>query len=213
MEEGSLERTESCVRFDKDLMASLEGETQPFVSAHVQECEFCRVVLADLEQVRLASWQFLAEAPSPAVWANIRARLNQEGIIREKQTGWSWLGKWSSFHRLAPLGAMACLVILGSALMAPRTPFEKELPPGPLPPRAPVALQDLENTFKANEKFLAPEVREAYDKSLLSLDDSISECWSSLQQEPSDSLAHEYLLAAYSRKAEVLTSALEFAGQ
>jgi hypothetical protein len=44
---------------------------------------------------------------------------------------------------------------------------------------------------------------------LNSLDASIRECNDSLQREPGNSLAHEYLLAAYSQKAEVLSSALE----
>lgn len=212
MEETGLERTEGCRRFDLELSAHLEGEGRPFVSVHAKECVFCRVLVEDLDEVRLAAKQLPLEEPSLLVWANLRTQLRQEGVIREQETAWSWWGRWRAHHQLAPVGALACLVILGSILTAPRTSLLVQGPPQPDIGPAPV-LEELEQTFKANEKFLAPEVRATYDKSLLSLDDSILECRNSLQQEPGNSLAHEYLLAAYSRKAEVLASALESAGR
>ena len=60
---------------------------------------------------------------------------------------------------------------------------------------------------------MAPDLKATYDKSLVSLDHSIEECLDSLQNEPRNALAHEYLLTAYTRKAEVLSSALEFDGR
>jgi hypothetical protein len=212
MQESGLERTEGCRRFDLELSAHLEGENRPFVSVHTKECVFCRVLLEDLDNVRVAAKQLRLEEPSPLVWANLRAHLRQEGVIREEETAWSWLGHWRAHHQLAPVGALACLVILGSILTAPQTSLLVQGPPHPDIGPVPV-LEELEKTFKANEQFLAPEVRDAYDKSLVSLDDSILECRNSLQQEPGNSLAHEYLIAAYSRKAEVLASALESAAR
>jgi len=67
----------------------------------------------------------------------------------------------------------------------------------------------LEEAFRAREGSFAPDVKATYENSLNSLDASIRECGDSLQREPGNSLAHEYLLAAYSQKAEVLSSALE----
>jgi hypothetical protein len=72
-------------------------------------------------------------------------------------------------------------------------------------------VDELEETFRAREASLAPDLKATYDNSLISLDTSIRECSDSLEREPGNSLAHEYLLAAYSQKAEVLSSALEFA--
>lgn len=213
MGEYGREQAEGCRRFNLELPAHLEGESRTFVTVHAQECVFCRVLLQDLETVRVAARQLPREEPSPRVWANLRAQLRQEGIIREKETAWGWLANWRQHVQLAPVGTLACLVILGSFLTAPGTSLrapasapQADVGPDPV-------LADMESTFKANEKFLAPEVRDTYDKSLLSLDDSILECQNSLQQEPGNSLAHEYLLAAYSRKAEVLASALESTGR
>jgi hypothetical protein len=74
-------------------------------------------------------------------------------------------------------------------------------------------VRNLESTYRANEKYLAPETKATYEKSLNSLNNSIRECLEFLQQEPNDALTNEYLMAAYSRKAEVLASALEFQGR
>jgi hypothetical protein len=72
---------------------------------------------------------------------------------------------------------------------------------------------ELESSFRANEASMAPDLKATYEKSLVSLDGSIRECLDSLRQEPRNTLAHDYLLTAYTRKAEVLSSALEFEGR
>jgi chromatin remodeling complex protein RSC6 len=74
-------------------------------------------------------------------------------------------------------------------------------------------VQELESNYRANEASLAPDLKATYEKSLVSLNDSIRECLDSLQHEPRNTLAHEYLLTAYTRKAEILSSALEFEGR
>jgi hypothetical protein len=74
-------------------------------------------------------------------------------------------------------------------------------------------VSDLESNFRANEASMAPDLKATYEKSLVSLDGSIEECLDSLRHEPGNTLAHDYLLTAYTRKAEVLSSALEFQGR
>jgi hypothetical protein len=74
-------------------------------------------------------------------------------------------------------------------------------------------VSDLEVSFRANEASMAPDLKATYEKSLVSLDGSIEECLDSLRHEPRNTLAHDYLVTAYTRKAEVLSSALEFDGR
>jgi hypothetical protein len=229
MEEERYERTSACLRFDAELGAYLEGEDRPFVDTHARECEFCRVTLTDLEQIRAAARQLPLEEPSRAVWANIRAVLAQEGLFREKPSRWRWVWQGQLLPRPAAVGALACLVILGSFMtMLPLSPereaFSDFVSSSRKSPAAPTATiredsdlarmtEELELTYRANEKFLAPETKATYDKSLVSLDTSIRECQDSLRQEPYNTLAHDYLLTAYTRKAEVLASALESGGR
>jgi hypothetical protein len=74
-------------------------------------------------------------------------------------------------------------------------------------------VSDLERSFRANEASMTPDLKATYEKSLVSLDGSIRECLDSLQHEPRNTLAQDFLLTAYTRKAEVLSSALEFDGR
>jgi BMFP domain-containing protein YqiC len=229
MGETRKEKKAACFQFHVELGAYLEGENRPFVTSHAAECPFCNVVLADLAQLRSVAVQSPLEDPSPAVWANIRAVLREEGIIREEARGWGWFRGLEFLRHPAPVGALACLVILGSFLTIPPKTFERggaaglgsSLGNAPAEPDMNVVqenaltqtIQDLERNFRASEASLGPEMKAIFENSLNSLDLSIRECKDSLQQEPDNALAHDYLLTAYSRKAELLASALEFEGQ
>jgi hypothetical protein len=226
MKETRHERTAACYRFDLELEAFLEGDNRPFALAHTRECVFCRVVLEDLEALRAAAGELPREEPSPAAWSNIRAQLASEGAFAEKASPWDWIWQLDFLRRPIPVAAFACLVALGCLFTAPRNYPKQEAasaiasPAGGPAVRTMALLGDsgaleqvvreLERTFRAREGSLAPDVKATYENSLISLDTSIRECNDSLQREPGNSLAHEYLLAAYSQKAEVLTSALEF---
>ena len=118
------------------------------------------------------------------------------------------------------LGHSGCFVTLPKTYLEQRTTFGLNALPAKIPIRSMALIGDsdalehvvheLEETFRAREASLSPDLKATYENSLNSLDVSIRECSDSLQREPDNSLAHEYLLAAYSQKAEVLSSALEF---
>ncbi len=230
MQDIRYERGPACVQFETELEAFLEGESRPLVSAHARTCEFCGSVLADLEQLRAAARALPLEEPSPAVWANLHARLEQEGILRERATGWGWLRRLHIWPHPAPLGALASVVMMGvfillasstSRIAPPRSEGRHLAPQASVAPLLDAnqaadlsrAIRDLETAYQLNSKNLAPDVKASYDKGLDSLNESIRESLASLQQEPDNALAHEYLMDAYSRKAEVLSSALEFGGR
>jgi hypothetical protein len=227
MAEERFGESAACWRFDAELPAYLEGEAAPQVTAHARECRFCAVVLADLEELRSASRALPREEPSRAVWANIRAALAAEGIIHEPVRAWQrWFGFLGVSHSPAPVGALAGLLILASMLLVPSKDLRRVGSIGGASEGARVAIasigypgqdsdllrtvQDLEGSFQARRMSLEPSVKAIYEKSLESLNTSIRECTESVQREPANILAREYLLAAYTRKAEVLASALEF---
>ena len=226
MKETRQEMTPACYQFALELEAYLEGEKEPFVPAHAHECAFCRAILEDLEALRSATRAMPLEEPSPAVWSNIRAQLVAAGAFSERVSLWNWFGQLDFFHRPIPVAAFACLVLLGCLVTAPRTYLDQNATSAPtaLPAGPPVrsmafigdsdalerVVRELDETFRAREGSLAPDLKATYENSLNSLDASIRECSESLEREPDNSLAHEYLLAAYSQKAQVLSSALEF---
>jgi hypothetical protein len=226
MKEIRQSKSPACYQFDLELEAYLEGENRPFVRAHVQECAFCSVLLADLEMLRSAAREITPEEPSPVVWSNIRAQLVTAGAFAERPGAWNWLRQLSFLHRPLPVAAFGCLFILGCLLAVPRNYPERAAASGVAVSPAGTALRsmafvgesdelekvvrELEQTFRAREGSLAPDLKATYETGLDSLNTSIRECNASLQREPDNSLAHEYLLTAYSQKAEVLSSALQF---
>jgi hypothetical protein len=229
MKAGREETHGACLRFDRELEGYLEGESRPFLTAHAQDCRSCRALLSDLELIRLAAREMPWEDPSPVVWANVRARLEAEGAFRPQSSCWRTLLSWWAIPHPVPIAALAGLVILGSLLsMPPRSAQRWDAPEAPpaspsitastaTPPSEDGALaglvQELESNYRAKEASLAPDVKATYNKSLVSLNDSIRECLDCLQHEPRNTLAHEYLLTAYTRKAEILSFALESEGR
>jgi predicted nucleic acid-binding protein len=217
----------ACSQFNAELEAYLEGEARPFIASHTQDCAPCGAVLADLQAIREAARDLPEEEPSRVVWANIRARLEAEGAFGVPVSGWRQILAWRVFPHAIPLGVLAALVMLGS-LLTLRDVQRWGNPQGAADssavaslasalPAGDIALahvvSDLERNFRANEASMTPDLKATYEKSLVSLDGSIRECLDSLQHEPSNTLAHDYLLTAYTRKAEVLSSALEFDGR
>jgi len=178
-----------------------------------------------LEALQAAARALPLEEPPPVVWANVRAQLAAEGAFAEPPSGWNWIWQLDFLRRPIPVAAFACLVALGWLFTAPWNYPRQEPASALASPAGDTTLRtmalvgdtggleqvvrELETNFRAREGSLAPDIKATYENSLISLDASIRECSDSLQREPGNSLAHEYLLAAYSQKAEVLSSALE----
>jgi len=220
----------ACARFDDELEACLEGEARPFVVSHSQDCASCGALLADLQSIRQAARELPLEEPSRVVWANVRASLEAEGAFGTPVSRWRQILSWRVLHHAIPLGVLAAFVLLGSFLTLPSTSMQRwggsdEVAGSPAVAQMASAMptgedgalalvvSDLEVNFRSNEASMAPDLKATYEKSLVSLDGSIRECLDSLQSEPGNTLAHDYLLTAYTKKAEVLSSALEFEGR
>ena len=227
MTEERYQKTAACYRFDFELAAHLEGETRPHVAGHALQCPRCGPILADLQQIAALSRQLPAAEPPATVWANVRAALAFEGVIHEPVSFWQrWLGEVRLVPHPIPLGAVGCLAILATFLMGtPDIPDQAGMSAWPVAVSAVngVSVQamtqdadlfrtirELENSYNSRAQSLDPGVKDTYEKSLGSLNSSIRECLDSLRREPANTLAREFLLAAYTQKAEVLASALEF---
>jgi hypothetical protein len=215
-----------CRQFDQGLSAFLEGEDKPEVLAHARQCPLCRLVLADLEQIRFASHHLPPREPPARMWENIHAALEAEGIIRGPVPAWQrWLPYLGIRHSLAPAGALACMALLGITLLlfppSLQTPgsAKRSAARGETTAVAsfvPVindelarALAEMEDAYRARERYMEPALKDAYRKSLQSLNASIEESTQHCQHHPGSALAREYLIRAYQSKAEVLAAALE----
>jgi hypothetical protein len=215
-----------CRQFEIDLADYLEGESRPEVARHAEACPFCSVVLADLELLRSEARALPMEEPPARIWSNVRAQLAAEGVIREQVSWRQWFSLGNLQHAAAPLGALACLAIFGAILLVPTSSMDHAKTAGwlSLKDRDAAAarvlrvedgelasmVSDLEKDFNARQASLAPTVKDTYLQGLKSLDESISECRASVEQEPGNTLARQFLQAAYTQKAEVLAAALKY---
>ncbi|HEV2494369.1 MAG TPA: anti-sigma factor [Terriglobia bacterium] len=217
--------TEACRQFDRDVAEYLDGENRPAVLAHARQCLFCGVVLQDLETIVSESGVLPLVDPPARVWANIRATLVAEGIIHEPES-WArrWLAPLSGVWRPAPVVALAGMLVLAVTLTLSRhtanlpTTHTASVRPEPVASAAissenaalAQTVDGMERDYQSRKQTMEPALQVTYEKSLASLDDSIRQCQDSIQKEPDNSLARQYLMAAYQEKAEVLSAALEY---
>ena len=218
-----------CQEFNANLIAFLEGEENPDVRTHAEQCSSCGSLLADLELIRSAAKDLPLDFPSPRVWSNIRANLSNEGYFRDQESFWrKWSGRAALLTGAAPAAAFVLALVLAVILVF-RGDIRRNV--SPTPSQAPVAasvipvglssvqanlvrtVQQMEDSYKAREALLDPSAKQTYQQGLASLDNSIHECLYSLQKQPDNMLVREYLMQAYAQKAEVLASALEYGGR
>lgn len=213
VEEGVIRwPSEACRRFDLQLQSYLEGEDQPELGAHAAGCEYCGPVLEDLLLLRTATSELEPEEPPARMWANVRASLHQEGLIRPVR---SWRQDWRRWlWNPVPATVLATFLVLAFVSVRSRNSSHSSQPSkaiavATVDPAVETTVAEMERAFEVQSTSLDPSIKLAYDKGLASLDSEIRECQASLARQPNDSLTREYLASAYNEKAEVLASALE----
>ena len=69
----------SCAAFQAQLPELIGGGYPPIFHPHIQQCEHCRALLADLETIAEAAHSLLpAEEPSDELWKQIEAAIKNQ---------------------------------------------------------------------------------------------------------------------------------------
>jgi hypothetical protein len=197
----------ACLEFDAQLSDYLEGGDLPAVPAHAAECGFCGALLADLLLARSDAAELADDGPPARVWANVRAALETEGLIRPPRRRWTeWL------LRPVPAAGLTAIVLL--SVFATRSWLHRNHQAATtavaiVDPGLVESVSQMEVAYRARSAGLNPTVKQAYEEDLKSLNGEIKECNASLALEPDDGFSREYLASAYTEKARVLESALE----
>jgi anti-sigma factor RsiW len=183
---------------------TLSPERQAQLDAHCRQCESCRDLLNDLQEIRAAASRLDRFTPSPDMWNAIAAKVQPRRAF-----AWSW----------APLAAAAALVmILGTAAwygLVSRSPGAGTPSTANLARNAATELQLAEqhyqNAITALEQLtvkrdsaLDPAVAAEIALSLQSIDRAIDDSRAALKTQPDSFVAQTSLLEALRMKVALL---------
>jgi hypothetical protein len=181
--------------------------------AHLKSCSACSGLVADLETISQAA-QLLqsSEDPSPWVWNSIELALRQEGLIRQPRLEQAeeaspLLG--SRLRWLVPLAA-TFLIVFGITLYQrggqPQV-AESQAPPAGVVTADAMGGEDLQLLKTVSER--TPSMRATYEADLQSVNAYIRDAQQSVNSNPNDEVAQQYLSNAYEQKAMVYEMALD----
>jgi hypothetical protein len=201
-----------------------QADSQPLTgdaAVHASGCENCRALIADLETIQaLAHELTVPDTEPPArVWTQIRAQLEDEGIIRTPESvadsasvSRGWLAGFSAWvRRPALVATYAALMVLAAGLA-----WEKSMPtPSTSSDIASLPSANTQNNLNQLEAQTVndlqtsnPDVNAALQRDLKIVNNFIAVCEKAVREEPQDETARQYLYGAYQQKSELLAAAM-----
>jgi hypothetical protein len=220
--------TITCREFLAHLEPWMEGERSQDAQAHLRSCPHCSSVVSDLELIHTEarSWSVAEQDAPERVWTSLRAQLEQEGLIRETipaiedaakapapRAGW-FSSLFPRLPRPVLAGAyLAALVVVAFALSGPVNKRVNEarwlkgtqISTSPLSAQLDFAEQN-SNSYVARSN---PDVTASLHQNLALVDKYIALCEKSVNEEPQNEVARDYLYEAYQQKADLLTQMTE----
>ena len=214
-----------CHQLEQVLEQQVAGPLPEAAVAHIDACEACRALTADLGAIHDAAIELGAEeiAPPEHMWVSLHKQLEAEGIIHEprsvpRSTKQCW---WLAFQRPALAGAFLSFVLTAASLisyrgnstpmaMHPQVAFKQEISTVP----------SAESVFKEELLTVGNEsipgfrqqdaaVTNSIHRNLGIVDNFIAMCEKSVREQPDNEMAREYLYGAYEQKAELLATAMD----
>jgi hypothetical protein len=212
----------TCKAFLNQLPLRMEGSPYPDGDAHLRNCPSCRNVVEDLNAIHSAarSWSVEEAEPPARVWTSLRLQLEQEGLIRDDHTvepelarprGFS--GWFAGLPRPALAGAyLVLLIAIAFGLSRPMNKRANEARwlEGTQGSTLPLNAQlTAEQVSFASFNDSNPVVTASLNKNLAIVDNYIALCEKSVQEEPQNEVARDYLYEAYQQKADLLAQMTE----
>jgi anti-sigma-K factor RskA len=209
---------------------ALELGEQLQVERHLADCEACRAVRDDLLQIVHFSRQLPLQTPSGAVWARIRFEVASEQPASVWYRTARRLSTMRSRHFDVSIpqlvASAAALVIVASVTVTLlRRQVPADLTTGGssllsmqdrslLSHRDMVQMEErineLTETVEQRKRTWDPELREAFQRNMIYVDQSLAECRHDLADNPADDVSQELMLGVYREKVRLLASFSEF---
>ena len=202
---------------------ALELGEQVNLERHLSDCEPCRAVRDDLLQIVHFSQQLPMQSPSSPLWPRISS-----GLAELQPSFWSRSLRWwtslrtLNFNFSIPqmiAGAAALAIVVSIGIIVSRRdigPLQlannaASVAPSEARPLSQADLQQLEKqisqlseTVEQRKVSWDPELRNAFERNLLYIDQSLVECRHQLNDHPGDDVSQELMLNAYREKVRLL---------
>lgn len=224
--------TITCREFLAYLEPWMEGEGSHDAQAHLRSCPHCSNVVRDLELIHTEahSWSVTEQEAPERVWTALRAQLEQEGLIHETvpasedrapdvarvaapRAGW-FSSLFPRLPRPVLAGAyLAALIAVAFALSGPvnKRVNEARWLKGTQTSTSPLSAQ-LDFAEQNSNSYVTranPAVTASLHQNLALVDKYIALCEKSVNEEPQNEVARDYLYEAYQQKADLLTQMTE----
>ena len=212
-----------CEQFEQILEQQDTGPLPQPALSHVDECEACRSLMADLGEITEVAMAMGAEgiAPPERVWIALRNQLEAEGIFRDSRQAPQRVrqGWWSAFQRPAFAGAFLGLILVGAAAISYMQGTSQVAVQSRLSvPQETSAVPSADSVFKEELLTVGSDsipgfqeqdaaVTASFRRNLGIVDNFIAMCEKDVREQPDNEMAREYLYGAYEQKAELLATA------
>jgi hypothetical protein len=206
---------------------SLDPARQRALERHVEGCDACRALIADLKSIQAAAFTIDRVELPPQLWSAVRTRIAAEPAAATRGRLLMWpqsRASWSVW--LSAAAALLIVTTLGTYSLTRRADFhDREAAVAAVDPSDVVrsidtelqaaaehydkAIQGLEQVARSESGELDPQVAAVLQKNLQVIDQAIGESRAALQQQPASADAQESLFDAMRSKVALLQQTVE----
>ncbi|MEW6207881.1 MAG: zf-HC2 domain-containing protein [Acidobacteriota bacterium] len=203
---------------------ALEAGEQTAVERHLADCEGCRALRDDLLQLVHFSRHLPQHTPSSTVWTAIQTQVKAESRAGLRQRVARWLARWEERNFLLSLpqlaaGAVALILVAlvvsillrreaqqpGETASAPASSaISKNLLSYPDLRQIEERISQLESSVEQRKASWTDDLRQAYERNLAYVNQSLIECRQQVSGHPEDKVSEELMLNAYREKVRLL---------
>lgn len=203
---------------------ALETGEQAVIERHLADCESCRALRDDLLQLVHFSRHLPEHTPSSTVWTAIQTQVKSERRVGLRQRVARWLARLEERNFILSLpqlaaGAVALIlvalvvsVVLRSeaqqsaetASVSGSSAISKNLLSYPDLQQIEERISQLESSVEQRKASWTPDLRQAFERNLAYVNQSLIECRQQISGHPEDKVSEELMLNAYREKVRLL---------
>ena len=212
-----------CTQYRDVIQELVDGTLGPIrraeLQTHLDQCDECRALVADLQKIRAAAASLDRPAPRDHVWMQIAGRLRQEGRVTgttaspARNLAWLALAAslviavGASIYVLLPLRSQQATTTstpTGGNAAAPSTVQSAADEMQIAEQHMQAAIEGLQRAADMNDGTIDPETRAVIQKNLQVLNGFIAESQAAVQSDPQNAPARASLFDALRQKVTLL---------